>query len=68
MSTSSSKQTSVTGADSPLDLLRSWAAGGTPEGAENKEPDLLPEQKVRLWKLLSSPSKPGTIISSQSPR
>jgi len=67
-SMNSSKQTSGIEASNPLDLLRDWAAGGTPQPKENTEPSLQTEQKVRLWNLLTSPSKPGTISDSHAPR
>jgi len=64
----SSKQISAIAGSNPIELLRSWAAGGTPQPTENMESDLLHDQKVRLWKLLNSPSKPGVISDSHAPR
>ena len=63
------KVTSEIEAD-PLDQLKAWASGkSTPQPQQQLNKCCLTrQQQVRLWNLMSNPSKPGVLSSSHVPR
>ncbi len=65
----SAKVTSEIEAD-PLEQLKAWASGApSPVSAQHLNKCCLSrQQQVRLWNLMSSPSKPGVLSSSHVPR